>query len=432
MADIKLTKRTVDALKPRGDGRPLFAWDREQRGFGVRVLPTGRKVFVLQYRPTGARIARRMTLGAYGPLTVDNARTLAKRHLGAIADGADPARERSRARRAPTVRELGLDYLADVDARRKLTTAREYRRLWEKHVLPALGTTKVSAVTLADVARLHRRMRAKPYLGNRVLAMLGAFFTFAEREGVCAPRENPAHGVDFYPERARERFLTPAEFAALGEALARAERDGLPPAPVHRRRPKSDATIRHRAAAWDVPRPANSYAVAAIRLLALTGCREGEVLSLRWDAVDLERGHLRLADTKTGRSVRPLSAAALALLDTLPRLMRSPYVFPGASPDAHLKEIKRLWFAVRHAAGLEGVRLHDLRHSFASVSAMGGDSLIIIRALLGHADVATTERYAHLGDDPLKAAADRTASAIEGWMSGRRSGTVKLRRSVSR
>ena len=254
VASFKLTKRAIDALEPNAAG-DYIAWDAELKGFGVRVRTSARKVYVLKYRVPGQRRVRRLVLGTHGALTLDEARRLAKRHLGAITDGADPAHARARARRAPTVRELGADYLADVDARRKLTTAREYRRLWEKHLLPALGTTKVAAVTSADVARLHRRMRARPYLANRVLALLGAFFAFAEREGVRARADNPAHGVAFYPEQARERFLTASEFAALGAAMARAERDGLPPASVHRRRPKSAATTKHRAPGWGCAPP---------------------------------------------------------------------------------------------------------------------------------------------------------------------------------
>jgi integrase len=159
-------------------------------------------------------------------------------------------------------------------------------------------------------------------------------------------------------------------------------------------------------------------AIAAIRLLILTGCREGEILSLRWDAVDFERGYLRLADTKTGRSVRPLAQSAAALLATLPRISSNPFVLPGLKPGDHLKEIKRVWYAVRYAAGLDEVRLHDLRHSFASVPASSGESLLIVRALLGHKRASTTERYAHLADDPVRRAADRAASSIAGWLAG--------------
>ena len=431
MPPTKLTKRRLDALTPH-DRERVFTWDDDLKGFGVCVFPSGRKVFVLQYRPAGQRTARRITLGNHGALTVDEARRLAKEHLGLIARGGDPGTARRRSREAPTMRELGEAYLEDVRARKKETTAAEYGRLWAKHVLPALGARKVADVTAADVARLHRLMKSTPYLANRMLAMLGAFFTFAAREGVRARHENPAHDVDFYPERARERFLTPAEFARVGEALARAEREGVPAAPEKRRRPKSRATAKHRTKSWDAPIPANPVAVAAIRLLILTGCRRGEILALRWQDVDLERGYLRLTDTKTGRSVRPLGAAAADILASLPRDDGSPFVFPGSKPGTHLTGITRLWFAIRHHAGLHDVRLHDLRHSFASVPAMGGDSLLVIRALLGHADAKTTQRYAHLGDDPVKAAADRTAGAIAAWLRGAETEVAPIERARGR
>ena len=425
----KLTKRAIDSLRPNA-ADDYCVWDTDLKGFGVRVWPSGRRVFVVQYRPQGARQTRYLTLGQYGPLTVDEARKLAKVRLGAVASGADPARERRSAREAPTVRELGEAYLDDVRAKKKPATAREYARLWEKHVLPALGTAKAAAVTGADVAKLHRKMKGTPYGANRVLALLGAFFSFAAKEGVRARHDNPAHGVEPYAETARERFLTPAEFTRLGDALIRAEREGLPSAPQHRRNASSEATAKHRPKSADKPIPANPFAVAAIRLLCLTGCREGEILGLRWSDVDLERGFLRLGDTKTGRSIRPLGAPAAEILAAMPREEGSPFVLPGEKPGTHLVELKRVWAAVRHAAKLDGVRIHDLRHSFASVPAIGGDSLLVIRSLLGHADVKTTQRYAHLGDDPVKASADRTSSTIASWLGGTDAPITPLRRAL--
>jgi integrase len=162
--------------------------------------------------------------------------------------------------------------------------------------------------------------------------------------------------------------------------------------------------------------PANPFSVAAIRLLTLTGCRESEILSLRWDEVDFDRGYLRLGDSKTGKINRPLSQTAASIVEALPRVEGNPYVLPGAKPGDHLKEIKRVWYAVRHAAGLDDVRLHDLRHSYASVPATGGESLLIVKTLLGHKRSSTTERYAHLGDDPVRRAVERTGTSIAEWL----------------
>jgi integrase len=423
MATANLTKRTLDGLAFTA-GCDYFVWDTKLKGFGVRVTERTdadgnvhrRKVFVVGYRPQGSRQARRINVGVFGPMTTEQARDAALRHLSAAAAGIDPLASKRAARAGLTVAELAGTYLHEVDRRRKPTTACEYRRLFRKHIIPALGSKSVSAVSGSDIRKLHRSLSETPYVANRVVARLATFFAYAISEGTIPSKENPTEGIEFYPEQGRERFLTKEEFGRLGTALVRAEQVGLPPAPAHRKKPKQRANQKHRPKNADVPRPANIFAIAAIRLLALTGCRENEILSLRWDAVDFERGHLRLADTKTGRSVRPLSRSAAVVLEGLPIVQGNPHVLPGLKPKSHLKGLKRTWYAVRYAAKLEGTRLHDLRHSFASVPAASGESLLVVRSLLGHKNVATTERYAHLGDDPVKQAADRTAESIAGWL----------------
>lgn len=420
MAVKSITKRTVDAAKPSATDQ--FAWDDALPGFGLKVTPSGRKVYVIQYRVAGLgrrAFAKRLTLGEHGALTPDEARKLAKRELARVAQGSDPAAERSRWKTASTVAEVGTAYLDDARARRGSEAANyERRRLWEKHVVPSLGSKLVAKVSTVDLRRLHRAMHTTPYLANRVVGLLAAVFAFAAKEGLRPALDNPATGVDPYPEESRERFLTPDEFRRLGEALERAESVGLSPSPKKRRKPKLAKHRKHVPKSAAKPIPAEPAAVAAIRLLATTGCRKNEVLSLRWDAVDFERGFLRLADTKTGRSTRPLGEAAMAILRALPVLEGNPFVLHGGRQSGHVKELRRLWEAVRHAANLEDVRLHDLRHSFASVPAMSGESMLVVRSLLGHANVATTERYAHLADDPVKRAADRTAGDIASWMGG--------------
>ena len=422
MAIARITKRSVDSAG--SSSANAFLWDDEVRGFGLKVTPTGRKVYILQYRLAGlgrTSTTKRVTLGEHGALTPDEARKLAKIQLGKVASGQDPSSDRAAGRKAPTVKDVGTDYLKSVHLRRKETTAYEYERLWEKHVLPEFGRRTVQAVSRQEVQRLHKSLADTPYAANRILAMLGAFFGFAAKQGLIKAHENPAHGIEHYPEKPRERFLTSAEFARLGQALTRAEKTGLPSSPEYRKHAKSAKTAKHRPKSADEPIPANPYAVAAIRLLALTGCREGEILSLPWDAVDFDRGHLRLGDTKTGASVRPLGSAAAALLRTLPKVKGNPYVLPGSKKGQHMVDVQRLWYAARHAADLSDVRLHDLRHSFASVPATSGESMLVIKSMLGHARIATTERYAHLGDDPLKRATDRTSDTIAGWLDLERS-----------
>lgn len=412
----RLTKRVVDQVRAKPT-RDVFFWDRDLKGFGLKVTTAGRKVYVFQYREAGMGrrgTTKRFRIGEHGHVTADQAREQATKLRAKVALGADPATQRRQKREAPTLAELGADFLADVDAHRKPTTAREYRRLWDKHVAPALGTHKVESVAVTDVRRLHRSLKDTPYVANRVLALVGSAFSFAESEGVRAKHSNPAHDVTPFPERARETYLTPEQLGRLGEVLREAETKGLAPAPKRRRTRVTATTLKHFTP--HVLTPANPYLVAAVRLLVLTGCREKEILHLRWDQVDVTRGFLRFADTKTGKSERPLPAAALELLTALPREDGSPWVLPGRVTGEPLQDVSRFWDAVRHALGMPELRLHDLRHTFASVSALGGKSLLVIGKLLGHKNARTTARYAHLSDDPVKVAADQAGADIAGWL----------------
>jgi integrase len=424
MPTIKLTKRAIDAARP--SEQEFHLWDEEITGFGVRVQPSGRKTFVFKCRPGGGRDAtqRKLTIGEYGSVTPIQARKEAQRLAGDVAAGRDPGEVRNQrrnasraAREAPTVAELGTDFLDDANARRKPGTAREYRRMWNGHVVPALGGLRVADVTTAHVGRLHRSMSATPYMANRVLALVSSFLNFAERQGARARHSNPARDVEPYPEVARERFLSPPELARLAAALMRAGQVGLPTAPNRRRNAATERTKKHIPKSAAAPVPANAYAVAAISFLMLTGWREREALSLKWSDVDILNRRAILPDTKTGRSVRPLGAAACRLLESLPRVAGSPYVFPGKSPDKPLIEINRVWYAVRHQADLNDVRLHDLRHTFASMMASGGSSLLMIGKALGHKELATTARYAHLLEDPVHAAVSSAAEGIAAHLS---------------
>lgn len=415
----KLTKAFVDRLAVTEPGVRVLTFDSELVGFGVRTTASARTFFV-QYRAGTGRTApkRRVSLGQYGPLTVEQARRMARLVLAEVAQGSDPAANRDAARKAPTIGALGVEYLSDVDARRKPSTAVEYRRLWKKHVNSALGGKRVADVTPSDVAKLHRTLSDTPYIANRVLALLGAFFTYSERQGIRTKNTNPAHEVSAFNETSRERFLTPAEVARLGAALTTAEVIGLTPAPVFCRKATRLDTVKYRPKSAGTPIPANPFAVAAIRFLLLTGWREGEALTLKWADVNLDNGRATLGDTKTGKSQRAIGAPARLLLASLPRTAGCPFIFPGRSADSHLVDISRLWYSVRHAANLDDVRLHDLRHSFASVSASSGGSLLLIGRLLGHRDVATTAKYAHLFDDPIRAAADSAADQLAAWLDG--------------
>jgi integrase len=304
-----------------------------------------------------------------------------------IEDGADPAADKMARREAPRIAELAERFLAEhAEAKRKGSTAAEYKRLVDKIILPALGKRKVVDVNRAEVTKLHHANRAAPYQANRVLAVLSKMFNLAERWGLRPDGSNPCRHVEKFAERKRERMLSPAELARLGDALA--AHDGSP------------------------------YAVAAVKLLVFTGARLGEVLRLRWEWIDFERGEARLPDSKTGAKTLHLPPPALAVVAELPRLDGNPFVIAGAKEGAALVNLEKPWRAIRAAAGLDDVRLHDLRHAFASVAASSGMGLPIIGKILGHSQPATTARYAHLASDPVKAAAAAIAGKIAAAMAG--------------
>lgn len=411
-----LTKRSVDALRPDPAG-DYFAWDDEIAGFGCRVYPTGRKVYVLKYRLGGrSGRQRRRSLGSHGVVTPEQARRQAKTLLGVVAQREDPHAQSDRARTAIRVAEAVESYLRQVDAKKKPRTAAEYRRLFERYILPAIGTMALADVTPTVVSRLHHKLRKAPVQANRVLARLSGFFSWCrDRTLIDRSTPNPCASVEHYREQARERFLSGPEVARLGDALNRAATAGLPQPPRRSKPAATGPTAKHRARSTaGRPIPANPFAVGAIRLALLTGMRRSEVLTLRWSEVDWDRAMLRLADSKTGAKVVPIGAPALALLDALPRIEGSKYVFASEDVSRPLESVRRVWDAVRLAAKLDDVRFHDLRHSFASFLADQGESLPLIGSLLGHKDVSTTQRYAHLVDDRRRAAADATAERLAG------------------
>lgn len=399
---VKITKRAVDALK--GETARYVAWDTNLPGFGVRVTPSGAKTYVLKYRVGGGRAGRVRwgVIGQHGPLAPDQAREIARRWVAEVAAGRDPAGEKQDRRAMPSVADLMRSYLdSHVRLRNKPSTAAYVRDLVERIICAdPIARLKVSDVVAADVARLQARLSDTPTTANRVRSALSTAFVLAETWGFRPRNSNPCTEVQKYPEKAKERFLYPAEFAALGDALDKAERGCL--------HIEEGAKLRLRS----VSKPA----VAALRLMILTGARRGEILGLRWEWIDRQAAHVSLPDSKTGKKRILLNPAALAVLDGLemPASGRG-YVIRGGNgnnPEMPLVNIKDAWGAVRLAAGLPDVRIHDLRHSFASVMVSGGMSLPMIGALLGHRDSKTTQRYAHLAADPLRAAADRGGIAI--------------------
>ena len=373
-----ISKRTVDGLSI-GDKDAVF-WDHEMSGFGVRVYPSGSKAYVVQCRADGK--SRRVTLGRHGVISADQARrkaalTIARIKAGEAPEPASPD--------TATVKLLAQRYLKEyVAVRCKPSSEKLYRRVLDRFVLPAYGDLAAEAVEREHVSALHYRLRNIPYQANRVLEIESKMFSLAELWGLRREGGNPCRFVRKYKECKRERFLSDEEFRRLGEVLNEMESKGS----------------------------VSIYAAAAIRLLTLTGCRRSEIVTLRWEDVDLEAGDLRLSDGRTGGRLVPLSPAAAEVLSGLPRLAGNPWVIMGSKAGAHLSDLQPSWERVRKRAELDGVRIHDLRHSFASRALALGESLPMISKLLGHTQIQTTARYAHLARDSVKASASRIAGSI--------------------
>ncbi len=355
-------------------------WDCDLPGFGVRVYPNGTKVYVVQTRGHGR--SKRVTIGRHGLFTADEARRRAVRIIINIKDGEHPTRSPAN---KVTVAELAERYLREhVAVYCRPSTEKMYASALRRFILPAYGHLPVGVVQRDQVADLHYHMRDKPYQANRVLEIASKMFNLAELWRLRRGGSNPCRFVRKYAMHKRERFLSESEFRRLGKILTEMEAEGSIP----------------------------FQAAAAIRLLMLTGCRKTEIVALRWQQVDFEAGELRLVDAKTGPRLVPLSPPVRLLLLDLPRVRGNPWVIPGFRPGRHLSDLNHYWDRVRERAGLDDVRIHDLRHSFASRAVALGENLSMIGQLLGHGQVRSTTRYTHLARDAVKASASRVAGSI--------------------
>ena len=419
MANGRVTKRSVDALTcPAGKDRELL-WDDALSGFGVIAHASGRRVYVAQYRLNGR--SSRITIGEHGRLTAEEARAEAKRLLGSVANGADPSAKRKAEKAVPTFRQVAEAYQAKhVGRHRKARTAEGYEALLRLHLFPTLGYMRITDIRRSHIETMHDAMADKPGAANRALSVFSAVWNWAATKTYAelALPISPAKGIERNREESRERYLTTEELARLGDVLARAETVGLPYV--------VDET---KLKAKHAPKPENRvrridpFAVAAIRLLLFTGARLREILHARWDEIDLERGLLNLssARSKTGKKAVVLSAPALDILAALPRIEGNPHVIPGETKDAAgvgqpRVDLKAPWRAITEAAGLQDLRIHDLRHSHAATGAGLGLGLHIVGKLLGHSQPQTTARYAHLDADPLRRASNSIGAALSGAM----------------
>ncbi|MCK8462838.1 site-specific integrase [Aliiroseovarius sp. S1339] len=375
----KLTKRLVESLSPEPKERIL--WDDELAGFGVRIYPTGRRVYVVQYRLHGR--TRRKNLGQHGVLTAEEARKDAKLVQADVARGSDPSAERKARLRSPTIKELGERFLTDhVALHCKPTTLYDYRNMLRGVVNPVLGSIKVSEITFTDIQAFHLKRRDTPYQANRGVMVLSKMLNLAEDWGLRAMNSNPTRRIKRYPEEEKKRYLDEGEQERLGTVLANMLQNE------------------------EITR----YVFAAFYLLLLTGCRLGEIQKLKWDYVT--RTHLELPDSKTGRRRIPLPREGRALLDTLERREGNPYVILGTHADGYYNDLQKPWRKIRERAGLSDVRVHDLRHTYASVAVMNGIDPFTLKEILGHKNLSTTLRYAHLSDDAVQKAAGQIANRL--------------------
>ena len=446
MTSPKLTKTVVDALTARASD--YVAWCGHLPGFGCRVRPSGRKTFIAQYDFGGRRgVTRKVTIGAFGtgadPWTVEEARARAGAILADAKRGIDIAGANAKQRSEMTIAELCDEYLVEgCDSKKNTTIATDRGRI-QRHIKPLLGKQRISAVTKLDVAKFmkavadgktavdvrtgkHGRAIVTGGKGaaTRTVRLLGGIFSYAIERGYV--ETNPRVGVKVYADGKGERFLSTHELEKLGGSLREAETAGLP------WKFNEDAKAKHRPTKSENAREVVSpYAIAAIRLLLLTGCRAGEILNLRWHDVDFERGFLNLPTSKTGAKPVLLGAPALKILAELPRIKGNPFVIAGHKEGKQRSDLKRPWKRITAHAGLPNLRLHDLRHSYASIGAASGMGLGLVGKLLGHASPATTARYSHFADDPLRRASDSIANTIAAALAGSAENVVPIKQGAA-
>lgn len=368
-------------------GEQYVAWDTEVRGLGVRVSPEGTKTYVLKVRLKSRRVYFR-AIGRIDTLTLDAARDKARELRGIAAAGGDPFQFIDAAKNGQTLAAVADRFLSEHVARKKPGTIRLYKLAINSHIRPTLGALPIADIGTDDVLRLHHRLEATPYLANRCLSVLSKLLSWSEQRKYRPLRSNPCIGLEKFPEAKRKRYLSHEELQRLGAAIRVAARRGA----------------------------VSPSSLAIIQLLLLTGARVSEIAALKWSYIDLTRGLIHLPDSKTGAKTLVLGASAVDVLKAWPKFARAPYVFPGegagTNKGQHRVSLADAWAWLRTRAKIADVRLHDLRHSYASVAVSSGQSLAIVGGLLGHSQPATTARYAHLQDSPLRAASEATAGTI--------------------
>ncbi len=377
----KLTKRFVESLKP-DENKPIKTWDSELKGFGLIIYPSGRRTYCLEYRNTN-RIKKRLKIGVHGHISTEMAREQARQLLGTIAMGADPASDKKKVSTAPTMERLCREYM-ELHAKVNKRESSQYNDNLKinKVILPALGKKQLPDISSYDIQKIHKSLSDKPYMANRIRSLLSKMFELAIEWGWHD--KNPVSVVKKYQEHKRTRWLDETEMERLISTL----------------------DMYH-----------NPVVATAIKLILFTGSRKSEVLSATWEQFDLEKGvWIKPAqNTKQKREERlPLSSATIELLREWKSYAEGIFLFPGRIEGGHLQDVKGAWATIRKDAKLNDVRIHDLRHTYASHLVSNGMSLSIVGKLLGHTQASTTQRYAHLADEPLRQAAELFGNKVTG------------------
>lgn len=382
MPIVRITNTSVERAK--STGKVLLLWDTDVKGFGVRVSLGGGKSYLIKYRVSGSRRTRRLKIGEHGIFTAPQARKIAIEMLSMARLGKDPAS--GRVANANTLKTIIKIFISQhIETKLKPRTIKEYVSLINRKVLPKFGAVPVVDISGADVSTMHYKMRDTPRQANHTLSVMSKFFNWCEKNGHTESGSNPCRHIERYKESRRKRFLSQQELSRIGAALRTCDEDGY----------------------------TDKYAIAVIRSLVFTGARLSEIMTMKHEFIDFDRGVAILPDSKTGEKELYLPAPALEVLRSVLKISGNPYIFCGIKPGKHLTTIRRPWQRVLDLASVDDVRVHDLRHTFASHAVIGGASLQIVGALLGHTQTSTTERYAHLSNDPIRQAGDVIGRQIE-------------------
>jgi len=383
----KLTKSVIDQSVPKE--KNFFIWDSEIKGFGCQILKGGKKTYVFYYYSPVTKKKAYVKIGCHGNITVDEARTKAKQLSSSVAHDVDP-RDEKKERVVEEKQSLLFAHFFEIFRDKYMTTkykdqGQRNMSLVNVHILPKFYHKELGEITPKDIKQFLESLSHKTTTANRCFALLSTMFKKAEDWEYLPPKSNPCPGVEKYKENKKQRFLSRSELLKLEESLARQERE----------------------------QKGSYYTVNALRLALYIGCRKSNILKLKWENVHLKEHYVFLPDTKVGEGACPLNKKAYDLLASIKRQEGNPYVFPGRVPGKRLKEIKTAWRQILKRAGIKDFRFHDLRHSFASFYLSQGVDLYTVSKLLGHKNIQTTTRYAHLELEHLKKATNVGAAVFE-------------------